>query len=566
VATTRAGSDSVSGALGEKDLYAGLIEELRARWAPILDTLGEGITIQTVDGKVVYANQAVADQLGLSVDEIVSAGPGAVAGRFDIRDEHGQPISGDQMPGRVILREGVDQAELLVRNTVVETGELRWFLMKARRLEGHDQELALNLVEDLTAVKKAGLAQRVLADSGRILASSLDFEKTLREVARLAVPELADWCGVDMPGPHGEIYPVAIAHIDPEKLRIGEELRERYPVDPEGEAGLPAVIRGGPSFLAPRIRDEELVAYAEDEHHLELLRAVGFSAVMIVPMAAQGRTVGALTFVSAESGRTFDEDDLGLAEELGRRAGMAVANSRAYSERAHIARTLQESLRPPDLPEIEGWDIAALHEPAGEANEVGGDFFEVFAVPDGWMAIIGDVEGKGAAAASVTGVARHTIHAVGQLTSDPFIAVRQLDDRLRGGPENDLCSVAVAHVVGATAEIVSAGHPPPVYVGGREVRQLELTGPLPGALPDPGEWPAERVELQPGEALVLFTDGVTDAGGAEGERFGTARLIAALESPAQSAQEIVDRVRNALVGFGVGPQRDDIACLVLRRR
>ena len=238
----------------------------------------------------------------------------------------------------------------------------------------------------------------------------LDYERTLQEVAELAVPELADWCGVDMPGPHGEIRPVAIAHVDPEKLRTGQELRGAYPVDPAGEAGPPAVMRGGPSYLAPHVGDEELVAYATDERHLELLRAVGFRAVMVVPISAQGETLGALTFVSAESGRTFGDDDLALAEELGRRAGMAVANARAYTEREEIARTLQASFRPPDLPQIEGWEAACLHEPAGEApNEVGGDFFEAFPVAGGWMAVIGDVEGKGASAASVTAMARHTI-------------------------------------------------------------------------------------------------------------------------------------------------------------
>src|SRR5439155_24128636 len=200
------------------------------------------------------------------------------------------------------------------------------------------------------------------------------------QVAQLAVPELADWCGVDMPGPHGEIRPVAIAHVDPEKVELGRRLRDEYPVDPRGEAGLPAVMRGGPSFLAPRVADEELVAYATDERHLELLRAVGFCAVMVVPMSEHGETLGALTFVSAESHRTFGSDDLALAEELGRRAGMAIANARAFTERAQIARTLQASLRPPDLPEVDGWDVASLHEPAGEANDVGGDFFEVFPV------------------------------------------------------------------------------------------------------------------------------------------------------------------------------------------
>jgi hypothetical protein len=553
--------------LPSTDRYAALIEELRARWAPILDGLGEGVTIQTVEGKVVYANQAVADQLGLSVEELVSAQPGAIAGRFEIRDEHGNPIGGDSMPGRVILREGVEEASLLVRNTDVETGELRWFLMKARRLHGHAEPLAVNLVEDLTAIKKAEMGQRLLSDSGRILASSLDFERTLQEVARLAVPELADWCGVDMPGPRGEIRPVAIAHVDPEKVLLGEELRRRYPVDPDGEAGLPAVLRGEPSFLAPRIGDAELVAYAADERHLELLRAVGFRAVMVVPISAHGETLGALTFVAAESERSFGLDDLALAEELGRRAGMAVANARAFTDRAQIARTLQDSLRPPALPEIEGWDVAALHEPAGEANEVGGDFFEVFEVAGGWMAMIGDVEGKGAAAASVTAVARHTVHAVAQLTGDALTAVRQLDRRLRGGPESDLCSVALVQLRGDVTYVLSAGHPPPVHVTPGGVQEIDLTGPLPGALPEPGDWPSQRAVLSSGEALVLYTDGVTDAVGPGGERFGRERLLAALEQPAGSAQEVVDRIRAALEGFADGhPQRDDVACLVLRRR
>jgi PAS domain S-box-containing protein len=547
--------------------YAGLIEELRARWAPILDGLGEGVTIQTADGKVLYANHAMADQLGMTVEELVGAEPGALVDRFDVRDEHGDPVSADRMPGRVILREGIDQASLLVRNTLRETGELRWFLMKARRLHGHAEELAVNLVEDLTAIKKAERGQRLLSDSGRILASSLDYEDTLQQVARLAVPELADWCGVDMPGPRGEIRPVAIAHVDPAKVRLGEELRERYPVDPAGESGLPAVLRGGPSFLAPRVTDAELVAYATDERHLELLRAVGFKAVMVVPMSAHGETLGALTFVSSESGRAFADDDLALAEELGRRAGLAVANARAFTEHAQIARTLQASLRPPDLPEVDGWDVACLHEPAGEANDVGGDFFEVFDVAGGWMAMIGDVEGKGAPAASVTALARHTLHAVAQLTGDALTAVRQLDRRLRGGPAVDVCSVALVQLRGAVAHVLSAGHPPPVHVSAGGVREITATGPLPGALPTPGDWPSERVTIDSGDALVLYTDGITDAIGADDERFGRDRLLATLEPPAGSAQEVVDRIRAALWAFGDGrPQSDDIACLVLRRR
>ena len=549
------------------DRHAALIAELRARWAPILDGLGEGVTIQTVDGRVVYANRAVADQLGLTPEDLVSAAAGSIVGRFDVTDEHGDPVSGEDMPGRVILREGIDEASLLVRNIDRETGQLRWFLMKARRLAGHAEELAVNVVEDLTAIKRVELGQRLLSDSGRVLASSLDFERTLQEVAQLAVPGLADWCGVDMPGPRGEIRPVAIAHVDPSKVAVGRMLRQEYVVDPAGETGLAAVMRGGPSFLAPRVSDDELVSYATDERHLRLLRAVGFRAVMIVPMRAHGETVGALTFVAAESGRAFDEDDLALAEEIGWRAGLAVANARAFTERAQIARTLQASLRPPDLPEVEGWEAASLHEPVGEANDVGGDFFELFAVAGGWMAMIGDIEGKGAGAAAVTALARHTLHAVAQLTGDAPTAIRQLDRRLRGGPEMNLCSVALVQLRGDGAYVLSAGHPPPIHMSRAGAHEIEAVGPLPGAFPEPGDWPSERISVAPGDAIVLYTDGVTDTVGPGGERFGRERLLETLAEPAGSAREIADRLEDALRTFAAGaPQRDDLACLVLRRR
>lgn len=548
------------------DRYDALIEQVRARWAPILDVLGEGITITTVDGKVVYANPAVAEQVGLSVEDFVAAEPGALVGRFDVRDEHGAPVDPDRMPGRVVLRGEAEQASLLVRNTVPQSGESRWFLMKARRLDGIEAELAANVVEDLTALKQVELAQRLLADSGRVLGTSLDSERTLREIAQLAVPELADWCGVDMPGPHGEIRPVAIAHADPDKVRLGRELRERYPVDPDGPAGLPAVLRGEASFLMTRVTDSDMAAYAEDDEHLRLLRAVGFRSVMVVPMVAHGVTLGALTFVSAESARGFGAADLELAEELGRRAGLAVANARAFTDRAQIARTLQASLRPPPLPELEGWDLAFVHRPAGEANDVGGDFFEVFSVRDGWMAAIGDVAGKGAGAAAITALARHTVHAVAQLTGSPLAAVRQLDWRLRGEPETALCSVLLAHVRGDVAEVVCAGHPAPVHVGPRGAVEVDTCGPLPGALPGGASWDRVAQPLAPGDALVLFTDGVPDTVGAGRERFGTQRVLELLDAPAASARELADRLDGALRAFEDGPQRDDVACLVLRRR
>jgi PAS domain S-box-containing protein len=150
-------------------------------------------------------------------------------------------------------------------------------------------------------------------------------------VARLAVPTLADWCAVDVMD-DGSVERVAVEHEDPEKVTLALKLQERYPPDPEASSGVPNVLRTGRPEFYPEITDEMLEAAARDEEHLRLLREMGFTSVIIVPMVARGRTLGAVTLVSAESGRRYGEADLELAEELARRAAIAVDNARLYEE------------------------------------------------------------------------------------------------------------------------------------------------------------------------------------------------------------------------------------------
>src|SRR5216684_7891933 len=134
------------------------------------------------------------------------------------------------------------------------------------------------------------------------------------------------------------------------------------------------------------------------------------TSALVVPMVARQRTLGAITLVSSTEGRHFDAGDLAKAEELGRRAGLAVDNARLYSERSRVAQTLQASLLPRALPHIPGIELASRFRPAGEGLEVGGDFYDVFPAAGGnWMAVIGDVCGKGAEAAGLTALARYTV-------------------------------------------------------------------------------------------------------------------------------------------------------------
>jgi PAS domain S-box-containing protein len=180
--------------------------------------------------------------------------------------------------------------------------------------------------------QRAEETQRILAEAGEVLSSSLDYRIMLSSVARLAVPTLANWCAVDVLKEDGSVERLAVVHQDPEKVTWARELQKRYPSDPEAPSGVPNVLRTGCSEIYPEITDEMLKAAARDEEHLRLLREVGFTSAMVVPLVASGRTVGAISLVSTESGRTYGESDLGLAEDLARRAALAVDNARLFGE------------------------------------------------------------------------------------------------------------------------------------------------------------------------------------------------------------------------------------------
>lgn len=184
---------------------------------------------------------------------------------------------------------------------------------------------------DVTAQRRLEENLRFLAEANKVLGSSLDYRTTLATVARLGVPEIADWCAVDMLAENGAIERLAVAHVDPEKVAWAIELNESRPPDPDAPTGLPHVLRSGRSEFYPVITDEMLVAAAQNEEDLALVRRVGFSSVMIVPLTVGERTIGALTFVAAESGRHYTPADLAFAEEVAARAALAVENARLYT-------------------------------------------------------------------------------------------------------------------------------------------------------------------------------------------------------------------------------------------
>ncbi len=179
--------------------------------------------------------------------------------------------------------------------------------------------------------QRAESAARFLAEASTVLTASLDYETTLANVAHLAVPRMADWCVVDIAAAD-RVRRLAVAHLDPAKVELIWELNRRYPEDPSGPEGIPKVLRTGQPELYPEIPDALLVAVAQDHEHLKILRELGFKSAIVLPLIARGRTLGALTFVTAESRRCYSRADLSLAEDLAYKAAFAMDNALLYRE------------------------------------------------------------------------------------------------------------------------------------------------------------------------------------------------------------------------------------------
>ena len=194
------------------------------------------------------------------------------------------------------------------------------------------QETADALADRTRDAERAAQRDAFLAEVSQLLAASLEPAATLDQLAALAVPALADWCGVDLVDEAtGALEQAAVAHADPARIAWARQVRRDYPPPPDAPMGAPAVVRTGRAEFYPEITDAMLVTSARDAGHLALLREVGFTAAIVAPLAARGRTLGALTLVSATPGRRFTADDLALAEEVGRRAGLAIDNARLHA-------------------------------------------------------------------------------------------------------------------------------------------------------------------------------------------------------------------------------------------
>jgi len=333
------------------------------------------------DLRYVRVNDALAEMNGLPAADHIGHTP------EEILPQIGSAVAADL---RTVLQTGEALADVQHSgHTAARPEERHWRMNYYPVCDASGEILGVGLVDvDETALvallesersarERAERAERrasLLAHVGNVLGESLDYEETLSRVARAAVPDKADWCAIDMLGTGGALNRLAVYHRDPDREHLAWELHDRYPPEPDDTLGIFTVLASGEPMLYETVSDALLQSAARDEQHLQMMRELGMSSVIMVPLSVRGESVGAMTFVLADSGRRYGRDELGLALEIAHRGSLAIEHARLYRERSHIARTLQRSLLPSRLPEIEGFEISARYEAAGQGYEVGGDF------------------------------------------------------------------------------------------------------------------------------------------------------------------------------------------------
>ena len=538
--------------------------------AAVMDRLNAAVVVCDLSGRLIYANPFAERMYGRPVGELVGSAAEELAG-VELDPATALEILGELQEGRSWEGEfevhRPDGTSVTVRASdsgiYDESGRLTGVVSMVTDISDHRQSV--------DRLSRETRALRFLLEATTVLASSLEFRDCLRRLADLAVPILGDLCLIDVTV-NGTVARMAAAHADPARQPLADELAQRYPPHPRGSHPAIKAMRTGLPEISPEVSDEFLRNTSRDERHFEILKELGFTSYMCAPLRARGRTLGTITLVSAGSGRRFDEEDLALAGELAQRAALVVDNSRLLSERTRVAQSLQAALLPPTLPRVPGLDLAARYRAAGEANDVGGDFYDVFGIGrGGWAAAVGDVCGTGPEAAAVTGLVRHALHASAQQSRDPAVLLDTANAVLFEEHDEDwerFCSAACAVIrPGATARVTlaSAGHPPAVVVraDGR-VEEIECRG-LALGLDSRVRLQTRRTALGLGDLLLLYTDGLTEARDAEGRFFGETAFGPLLaECAGHGAEAVVTRLLAAVEEFSAGRLTDDLALLAIR--
>lgn len=523
---------------------AGRVDAERRRLLAVIDQMPAAVTLRDREGNPTITNPRAEEIRRRAVGD---EDPGAWFAAHPSRHLDGAPVDPAQWPHERSLRTGE-----VVRGEEFEYERQDGTWAVARVNSGPIRDDAghidgvVSVFDDVSEQVRDRRALRWLAEVGRLLDRPTSAEARVEEIVRLLTGELADAGFVFLSRGDGSIAP---------SMAVG-----RDGTTPELEAG--------------PIADEHPAAVAVDTQRtlvLDLpdawLAAAGYATALVVPIVHAQNVHGSIV-LATRSPRTYDPRDVQIIELVARRIALALENSRLYAEQHRVATALQRDLLPHTLPEWPGFDLATVYRPARGAADVGGDFFDLFEAQDEHMIVIGDVSGKGVEAAATTALVRHVVR-VAARNADAGTRIATVNQAiLEDSPGEQFCTLAWAALEPArpdglvTGRVACAGHPPPfVLRAGGAVEMLAATGTLLGFFPDVDS-ESVPVELAPGDALLLYTDGVTEARLPDGSLFGLEGLSAALsEAGGGSAAEILEAIEGTLEGARV-EARDDIAIVV----
>ncbi len=406
-----------------------------------------------------------------------------------------------------------------------------------------------------------------------VIEREIEVKGRLRNLARTMVPAVGDVCTVHEVTPDGTIRRAGVAALDERTEGLVRSLPE-----PSETSPIRAAVSSREPVLYTRVAGNREAArarergIAEAEGAGELSKQAQFQADqrsnMIVPLVARGRVLGTISLsILNSSGRDpLNRDDVAFAMEVATHAAMALDNARLYEQQRDIAAILQQALLPRSLPEVDGAEVAVRHRPGRAGTEVGGDFYDLFETGDRWVAVVGDVCGKGPEAAALTALVRHTLRATARL--GPAEAVLRVHEAIQASGENTYCTLCCAELRvtegGLMARVTTAGHPEPrVVLRDGRIERLDVTGPLVGILPDP-VFEAQEIHLPVGSTFFMCSDGIPEAR-RNAELFGDTRLEGLLqELSALNPEEMLRRLEGEVISFVEGRPRDDLALFALR--
>lgn len=535
-------------------------ERVRRHLAEVVRGTQDAVITKDLQGIVTSWNPAAERLYGYSAEEAVGRHISFLV-PSDHKDEEmrilDRVVRGERLDTYETERVRADGARIAVSLTVSQIAS------PMRGVVG-----ASVVARDITAQTRRRRAQEFLVAASRLLDTSLDPVETARTIVATAVPELAAFCVIDFLREDGFLGDSVVAGADQRAAEKLEELRRGKPLDPDGSHPVAQVLREGRPMIWPDLRAPEVIAdVAQSDEHRRLIDDADYNSAAVVPLIARGRTIGALSFLHASRDLRFAEGDLEFLSELGDRAAMALDNARLYRDRDRIAASLQSGLRPPSPAEVEGLDVSVVFEAAGEGVEIGGDFYDVIPTEDGCWVLIGDVAGKGSAAAGVSVSVRHAVRGLARVVDEPEEVLARVNELLLGG--DTLHDFATASLVrmrrdGDAWRIVlcSAGHPPAIHLSPSGPSRLG-GGAILGGWVD-ADVGCHELTLDQGDTLVLCTDGLLEAGPPEDHQ-GPEELAARAHSLAAGGlEQLTDGLCKDALARGGGVLRDDLVVLAVR--